>query len=34
VRPGEDIFGVTYDALVAKGAGVIEIEPDGTARIA
>jgi hypothetical protein len=33
VRPGEDIFGITYEALVAAGAGVIEIEPDGTAHI-
>jgi hypothetical protein len=34
VRPGEEIFGVSYDALITARAGVIEIEPDGTARIA
>jgi hypothetical protein len=34
VQPGEDLYGITYEALAAEGGGVIEfVEPDRHARI-
>jgi hypothetical protein len=33
VEPGQDLYGIPYEALVAEGGGVIEFAPDGTARI-